>query len=309
MADVITAHLSEFRQALRHKKLSARTIESYEQDVISFSTWYAAQNDSPTYLPTITENDIIDYRSFLQSSLDLAPSSINRRLTGLRVFFDWAVDHGTILNNPAAKVPGIKSEPPPPRWLTEAEQQQLLTALDEMVAKAATTNLQEQAVRDKAIILIVLHTGLNIQELRRLTTTSITLLYNEGTVQVKGETGKQSRQIPLNSQARQALGAYLKVRPHTTNNTLFVGKRGPLGNRQIQRILKHCARQAGLPEKLVTIHTLRHTLARNLVRAGVGLEQAAELLGFANLETMRRYLPANEFPLQDAVEKVAQARQ
>ncbi len=178
-----------------------------------------------------------------------------------------------------------------------------------MTAEASATNLQEQAVRDRAITLTVLHAGLKIQELRSLTTASITLLYNEGSVQIKGETGKQLRRIPLNSQVRQALGDYLNVRPHTTNNILFLGKRGPLGNRQIQRILKRCARRASLAENLVTIHTLRHTFARNLVQAGVGLEHAAELLGFTNLETMRRYLPAGKSALQDAVEKVAQAQQ
>lgn len=89
--------------------------------------------------------------------------------------------------------------------------------------------------------------------------------------------GGKSRRVPLNSQTRQALSAYLAERGEGEGERLFLGQRGPMSEWGIHELVKKYAYQARLED--VTAHTLRHTFAKNLVDAGVPLDQVATLWG------------------------------
>ena len=133
----------------------------------------------------------------------------------------------------------------------------------------------------------------------------VQLAERKGSVYVREGKGGKSRSVPLNAEAREALNDYLVVRPEDGwESRLFLGQRGPIGSRQVQRLLKKYARQAGLDEKELTAHALRHTFGKNLVDAGVSLDRVATLLGHANLNTTRIYTTPDERDLQQAGEKV-----
>jgi site-specific recombinase XerD len=95
------------------------------------------------------------------------------------------------------------------------------------------------------------------------------------------------------------LKAYLKERPDEDEEDLFLGQRGPLSEWGIHAIVKKYAYQARLEN--VTAHTLRHSIANNLVDARTPLDQIVTLLGHKSLDTTRIYIQPSARDLQWAV--------
>jgi integrase/recombinase XerC len=271
---------------------------------------YCWKRNPPT-LVDITSHDARDYRSHLRDVDRLSPPTVNRRLASLRVFLQWAADAGLIVTNPAVRIHGIKvAAPPAPRWLNRTEQQRLLNTLDQTVQLAQTlaeypeSGLAAQAIRDRALLVLLLNTGLRVLEATSLQVDDVTLNGRSGAVFVRNGKGGKTRSIPLNQQTRQFLGEYLALRPEVRTQKLFVGQRGPIGSRQVLRLLKKYVRHAGLDEEQVTVHSLRHSFGKNLVDAGVPLDQVAMLMGHASLNTTRIYTTPDGQDLQRAVEKL-----
>ncbi len=303
----LLTHLVQFRLSLQENDRRPRTIDSYAKDVKRFEAWFQQERGESPALSAITPLDVRDYREYMRREMQLSPNTINRRLAGLRVFLNWAVDAGYLAANPGARISGIKQVATAPRWLDRNEQYRLLRALERAVRLAQTEGGEDalrQALRDRAIVLTLLHTGLRVRELVSLQMEDLHLAERKGSVYVREGKGGKSRSVPLNAEAREALNDYLAARPAGEGKRLFLGQRGPIGSRQVQRLLKKYARQAELDEKELTAHALRHTFGKNLVDAGVSLDRVATLLGNANLNTTRLYTTPDERDLQQAVEKV-----
>jgi len=134
----------------------------------------------------------------------------------------------------------------------------------------------------------------------------IELSERKGAVIVRQGKGGKRRRVPLNSEARKALTAYLKLRAREVRpewpgaERLFWGQRGPIGPRAIQRVVACAGQQAGLPH--LTPHVLRHTFGKALVDQGVSLDRVATLMGHSNLNVTRRYTTPSERDLEQAVE-------
>jgi integrase/recombinase XerC len=179
-----------------------------------------------------------------------------------------------------------------PRWLRHKEQLALLRAVR-----------QGENERDLAIIQIMLGAGLRISEAAALKLSDIKLNDRSGWVYVRTGKGMKPRSIPLSAQVRKALQAYLKTRPDTDEDDLFLGQRGPLSEWGIHAIVKKYAYQARQDD--VTAHTLRHSFAKNLVDAGTPLDQVAVLLGHESLDTTKVYTQPSQRDLERAVYNAA----
>jgi integrase/recombinase XerC len=129
----------------------------------------------------------------------LAPNTVNRRLAGLRVFLGWAVEAGHISVNPGARIRGIQVVEPAPRWLDRSEQHRLVNELEREVQAAQASRKRSAtpdtasashdrltaALRDRAIVMTLLHTGLRVLELVQLATRDITLSERKGLLIVR----------------------------------------------------------------------------------------------------------------------------
>lgn len=129
----------------------------------------------------------------------------------------------------------------------------------------------------------------------------------KGEVTVRQGKGGKSRTVPLNTAARKALQAWMQVRLPFKGSCLWIGmengRMSALSGRSVQRALVRQGRAAGLEH--LTPHVLRHTFAKNLIDAKVGLEKVAALLGHSNLNTTRIYVTPNQRDLEQAVEQIS----
>ena len=179
-----------------------------------------------------------------------------------------------------------------PRWLDRREQLALLRAVR-----------KGQSGRDLAIIHTLLGTGLRISELAALKVSDPKISERQGALRVQEGKGNKDREIPLDNNTRQALSAYLEERQADAAERLLLGQRGPLNEKGIDYLVGKYACQSRLEG--CTSHTLRHTFAKNLVDAGVPLDQVATLLGHESLDTTRIYTHPSRRDLERAVRRAA----
>jgi site-specific recombinase XerD len=105
-----------------------------------------------------------------------------------------------------------------------------------------------------AVVKVLRHTGLRVGELCSLRLSDIRTSERKGSVLVRSGKGDKDRTIPLNHDVREAVEAYLKVRPAAAHDHLFLGQRGePLQTDGVQLIVRKLARRAGLELEGATI--------------------------------------------------------
>ena len=158
--------------------------------------------------------------------------------------------------------------------------------------------------RNVALLALMAKAGLRVGEVVALELADIELNARSGWATVRMGKGNKTRRVPLNSDTRQALQAYLAVRPDVPAKALFVSRTGtPLSVRDIQRLVADLARRARIDGK-VTPHMLRHTFATRLIERGADVAAVAALLGHESIATTSRYLHPSEARLAEAVEGV-----
>mgnify|MGYP001557680474 CR=1 FL=1 len=143
-------------------------------------------------------------------------------------------------------------------------------------------------VRDRALIIPLLRTGMRIGEL--LTTKVSEVNLTEDRIEIyQAHKDLAGRVVYLSCDARRALQRWMRIR-ESKWLYLFYGRKGQPMSYEAARIMfnKHLDR-AGLSYKGYTLHCLRHTFASELLNAGMRLECLQQLLGHANIEMTRRY--------------------
>ena len=239
----------------------------------------------------------------------LSAATVNRRLSALRVYFEWALGRGIVATSPIAELRAMKQDRWGPRWLTRKQTYALLRASVERLQRAqyrGLTATRIEASRDAAIVALMLHAGLRPGEVCQLRLDEIKLGARSGSVQVHAGKGGRFRDVPLNSDARKAIRSWLEVRPEADSDLLLIGRGGgPLRTRGARRVVGRLAVDAGLEDQAVSPQTLRHTFAKNLVDTGVPLDRVALLMGHAHLSTTIRYTTPSGHDLEMAVEKIA----
>lgn len=211
----------------------------------------------------------------------LKPSSISRKLSAVRRFFRFCLQHEWIVNNPAQDMANPKQSVRRPKVLTVEQALELLdTALPN----------DPKSCRDLALAELLYGSGLRISEALQLDIDDVEP--GRGIVRVEGKGGK-ARLAPLTEPGQIRLRRYLEQRRafvlDPQQQAFFLGLRGGrLQRREANRILARLCQAAGLPEE-ISPHVLRHSFATHLLRSGADLRTVQELLGHSRLSTTQRY--------------------
>ena len=150
----------------------------------------------------------------------------------------------------------------------------------------------------EAIVVVLLNTGLRVDELVTLRWERVRLQARSGWIDIVGK-GDKHRRLPLNGEARKALGAIQPKPPEQASGAIFRGKRGPYTARGIEYLLAELGRRANVPR--VHPHRFRHDTGRRLVES-VDLPTVAAWLGHQRLDTVRIYSQPDEAALERAAE-------
>jgi integrase/recombinase XerD len=197
--------LDQYVSALKQEDLSAKSIRNYLSDLHQFIAWsecsWRDEHDEQPFSPQrVAPPLLVRYRTYLQTTLWLKPSSINRALMSLKRYFAWAVKEQLIQDDPTSTIKFLPKEATAPRHLEDEE--------DALVAAVNTHG----TLRDRTIITLLLHTGLRAEELCSLMYKQVHVGKRNGTLRIIGKR-KKERSVPLNATARVSLLKYLEAQP------------------------------------------------------------------------------------------------
>jgi len=296
------ATAAHYRKVLwEQEDLTDASRRNYLSDLRHFIAWYEANSIRRTsetdssrteFDPqAITTPALTRYRAYLQKDLHQKPNSVNRALISLKRYFSWAMQKQLIFYNPSVPVKLVGEEERAPRHLEDEEEQALV---------AAVTN--EGTLRDRVLIVLLLHTGLRAREICQLRRDQVKLGKRSGTLEVVGKRNKY-REVPLNATARKVLEEYLPTLPPDVACLFSSGKtKQALSERALGYIVKKYAQAAKLLD--VSPHDLRHRFGYRMAES-VPLHRLAQIMGHDSLDTTRLYIQGTRHDLQQAVETIA----
>jgi site-specific recombinase XerD len=286
--------VDRFLRDLQRQETSPNTRRSYQLDLLHFASWFARTLGEGFSPEAVTPTDVREYRGYLLNVEKRQPATVNRRLAALRRFFQWAKATGLVKELPTDDVKGVASSPRAPHWLEKRDVDRLIRTVE-----------RHGNTRDLAIVLTLRHTGIRVSELSSVMLGDVETAERKGSLTVRSGKGSKFRVLPLNVDARQAITAYLKVRPTVSADHLFIGQRGQgISSRAVELLVSKYARLAGLDD--VTPHTLRHSFGKHALDAGADLVSVAALLGHERLETTAIYTTPSQRDLAKVVEKLEQ---
>lgn len=220
-----------------------------------------------------------------------SPSTIAVRLAAVAGFFDLAVRMGCLSQNPAAAVRRPRPARRVPRTVSPAAVRRLLDTIPHRGC----------GLRDRAVILTAVMTGLRRAELASLMTEDFAHL---GTAYVRVRTkGGHDRRLDVPPPAAAAIARWIAERPdrHRADRRLF-----GLSSAGIYAALRRRARFARIEEP-VNPHGLRHAAAQMWRADGASIEEIAALLGHSSIATTARYLSRSVAPTGAHWQAVAMA--
>lgn len=234
-------------------------------------------------LSQITRVEILRYKEELLSS-GMSSLTVGSYITSVRRFYEWTEAEKIYPN--VAK--GIRT----PKRKQQFKKQPLLP----LQATALLRYYQDRDLRDYAIVNLLLRTGLRTIEITRANVGDITFKGSQRVLMIQGK-GRDEKDnfVVLTDKAYQPIERYLSSRSNTSpSDPLFTstsnnntGER--LTTRTISYIAKEGLKAIGLDDRSYTAHSLRHTTAVNILRAGGSLETAQMTLRHSNPATTQIY--------------------
>jgi site-specific recombinase XerD len=261
--------IPSYKRYLKRRNLSAHTVRNYLHRLQRFVIWVA--------LP-VEEVSSADIKRYIDTLLEkrLTAQTINGHLIAVRSFYGYLIEEEDIhLENPVIRKMALRIPSPLPQHLQDRD----VVGFFDYVKKS----------RDIALFMLMLRCGLRVEEVAHLTLGDID--YSRSQIMVKCGKGKKDRVVYISNDAASALAKYLRKRPVTKEQKIFLVEKGvcrgqPISVRGIQKRIEYYSRKSGLK---VSCHKLRHTMATQLLNADADLVTIQDLLGHTRIRTTQRY--------------------
>jgi integrase/recombinase XerD len=292
IAPTLEAFFTE--RMINQRRASPHTVASYRDSLrmlVSFAQRQTGIPPSRLDFANLDARLVGAFLDHLEQERGLRVRSRNVRLAAIHSLFRFAA-----LRHPehAASIQRVLAIPQK-RW--EANDVCFLNPDEVEALLAAPDRSSTIGRRDHALMVLAVQTGLRVSELIALRRQDIQL--GPGAhVACRGK-GRKARSTPLTRPTARTLDAWLQELPTDPDAPVFPGPHGrPLSRDAIRRAVSRHSRVAQehcptLRSKRVTPHTLRHTCAMSLLRAGVDLSTIALWLGHEGIETTQIYLHAD----------------
>jgi len=292
------------QRLMQQRQASPHTISSYRDTFRQFLMFVQQRLHTPPSRLNFEAIDaplIVAFLDGLERQHGVSVRTRNLRLTALHSFFRYAAFEAPAHSAQIQRVLAIPSKRftrTLVQFLTRAEVDALLAAPDQRTWFGR---------RDHAFLLVAVQTGLRVSEMTQLIRENL-VLGAGAHVRVIGK-GRKERCIPLARSTVAVVKAWLREPQRGGGDVLFPSAKGTrLSVHGVQYLLnKHRMTAAtacpSLTHKRVTVHRLRHTMAMDLLQAGVDRAVIALWLGHESVETTQIYLEATLAMKEQALAK------
>ena len=217
-----------------------------------------------------------DLEAFVEHEQDrgMKLSSIHTYLAHIYAFLDFLIQEEIVAAEVLRRRVRLRLPQSLPRAMEPDDVRQLLCVIGH--------------IRDRAMILVLLRTGMRIGELLTAKVSDVNV--KERTITIwEGVKNRRGRVVYFSDDARDALNKWLKLREARGPYPFYGRSGGRLSYNGARLMFKRNLDKAGLAHKSYTLHCLRHTFASEMLNAGMRLECLQPLLGHDNIEMTRRY--------------------
>ncbi len=274
---LISNFISDFLQEIDSvRRYSINTVNSYRKDLTQFQEFLEQKNISE--ISEINEKTIRAFIVYL-NQLNLTISSISRKLSSLRSFFDFVIIQNENEENPAKRISNPKFKRKLPSTIN-------LDSYDKIIRLLGEDDDVFRRNLNTAIFELLYGCSLRVSELCSLKVHDVdpTIF----TVKVLGK-GAKYRIIPLGRKSAGVIKSYLNFRKSKTNKNFFIQENGNTIDRwYVYRLVKKYIKLVSDIEKK-SPHVLRHSSATEMLNRGADLMAVKEILGHVNLSTTQIY--------------------
>jgi integrase/recombinase XerC len=282
----VAAEIANWRKHLgAERRMSPKTVEAYQRDVLQFLAFLAAHLGGAPSLKELAALTPADVRAFLAARRadGIGSRSLMRSLAGTRAFARFLERNrkGSVAALSAVRAPKIGKTLPRPLAVAGAR------AVADPDMAAGDGREPWIHARDAAVLGLLYGCGLRISEALGLKRGAFGA---RDVLTVIGK-GRKQRMVPLIPAVAKLIADYVALCPYDLpeDGPLFVGaKGGPLSPRLVQLAMARLRGALGLAET-ATPHALRHSFATHLLARGGDLRSIQELLGHASLSTTQIY--------------------
>lgn len=275
------------------RNLSRNTQASYRDTLcllLPFVCQLAKKRADQLRIEDLTADRVSAFLRNLQEKRNSSPATLNQRLAAIHSLSHFISLHNPELVQWCGEIRTIQGKKAPRRTLSYFEK-------EEMDALLAAPNLScDQGRRDHAVLLFLYNTGARANEAAHVRISDLDL----GAVQGRGSSsvlihgkGNKERRCPLWSATVQALHSLVTDR--LPSDHVFRNRRGqPLTRFGIHALVERYAQavaktRPSMSKKHLSPHTIRHTTATHLLRAGVDINTIRAWLGHVSLATTNIY--------------------
>lgn len=246
-------------------------------------------------ISSVTISDLYSFIVFCKDNRGNNAATRARKTSTLRIFFKYLTNQIHLLDvNPAEMLDSPKVKQSLPKHLSLEDSINLLSSVD-----------GDNKERDYLILVLFLNCGMRLSELCGINLGDIR---SDGTLRLLGK-GNKERIVYLNDSCKEALAAYMKVRPNdsivaTDRNALFISRnRKRISNKTVQYIVKKYLEKSGLGGQGLSTHKLRHTAATLMYQHGnVDIRVLKDILGHSNLGTTQIYTHISDKQIKNAID-------
>lgn len=252
---------------------SKMTIISYQKDLDDFFSFVKKYNIN--YL-NLCKDDIRSYLKLLDER-KLKSSSISRRISCLRTFYNYLEDQNMVDGNVFKLIRNPKLDRKLPNYLSYEELRIIFDSID--ISDSV-------GLRNRLLIEMLYATGCRVSEIANIKISDIN--FNNNSIKIFGK-GSKERIVYFGDYARYYLDIYLSKNINNNSKYLFVNENNDkMDITEIEKIIRDSVHNLTIKSH-VTPHTFRHTFATHLLNNGADIKTVQELLGHSSLNTTGIY--------------------
>jgi integrase/recombinase XerD len=262
----------------------------------------ATKADIVAYIDDMTTrpNPKGDNIRYLHSGVGLANSTMQQRLTVVRLLYDYLIDERIRLDQ---RNPVGKGKFTPGRAFAGKRERGILRHYERLPWIPGSQEwdsvldaLRLEPVRNRLMFLFAYDGALRRSELVALQVRDVSFPHQQVTIRPEITKNGRGRIVMYGDVARDLLQAYLEERADADIAAGLLFRSQSDRNRAQgvtpdtwDKVVTNVARRAGLHHRFTT-HTLRHLRLTDLARSGMDLHAIAQYAGHRNLETTRIYI-------------------